>query len=139
MRHGSGMDECSADARRIRVVIIDDHEISRAACRALLQTEGLDVVADLSVGDQAIAVTEAVCPDLVIVDVTSDQPLPAVIAKLRALPHAPTVVLTSSSAGLIFREQLHGLRFVPKADICSERLLRHLHDRRSPNAAAPPA
>ena len=126
MRHGSGMDHSSADARPVRVVIIDDHEISRAACRALLHTEGLDVVADLSVGDQAIAVTEATRPDLVILDVTSEQPLPVVIAKLRALPNAPTVVLTSSSTGLVFREQLDGVRFVPKADICSERLLRYL-------------
>jgi DNA-binding NarL/FixJ family response regulator len=120
------MDQCSADARRIRVVIIDDHEISRAACRALLQTEGLDVVADLSVDERALAVTEAMCPDLVIVDVTPGQPLPVVVAELRELPHPPTVVLTSSSTGLIFRERLDGLRFVPKADICSERLLRHL-------------
>jgi len=126
------MDQCSADARRIRVVIIDDHEISRAACRALLRTEGLDVVADLSVDEHAIAVAEALCPDLVIVDVTPDQPLPVVIAELRALPHPPTVVLTSSSTGLIFREQLDGLRFVPKADMCGERLLRYLRSSTQP-------
>jgi DNA-binding NarL/FixJ family response regulator len=127
------MDQYSADARRIRVVIIDDHEIFRAACRALLQTEGLDIVADLPVDEQAIAVTEAMSPDLVIVDVTPGQPLPVVIAeRLRTLPHAPTIVLTSSSTGLICREQLAGVRFVPKADICRERLLRHLRSSTQP-------
>ena len=126
------MDQGSADGRRIRVVIIDDHEISRAACRALLRTEGIEVVSDLPVGEQAIAVTEAMRPDLVIVDVTPDRPLPVVIAELRALPHAPTVVLTSSSTSLIFRERLDGLGVLPKADICSERLLRHLRSSTQP-------
>ena len=121
------MEQHDADARPIRVVIIDDHEISRAACRALLQTEGLDVVADLPVGEQAIAATATMRPDLVIVDVTAGEPLAVVIVeRLRTLPHAPTVVLTSSSAGLSFLGQLHDLHFVPKADICRERLLRHL-------------
>lgn len=121
------MDEHSADARRTRVVIIDDHEISRAACRALVQTEGLEVVADLPVCERAIAVTETMRPHLVIVDVTPGQSLAVEIAEqLLMLPHAPTVVLTSSSTGLMFRGRLDGVRFIAKADICTERLLRHL-------------
>ena len=37
--------------RPTRVMIIDDHEISRAACRALLRAEGIDVTADLRASD----------------------------------------------------------------------------------------
>jgi DNA-binding NarL/FixJ family response regulator len=42
-----------------RIVIIDDHEISRAACRALLRTEGLDVVADLAADNQPLTAARA--------------------------------------------------------------------------------
>ena len=48
--------------RPARIMIIDDHEISRAACRALLRTEGIDVVADMAAGDQAISVAAMLVP-----------------------------------------------------------------------------
>ena len=41
-----------------RILIVDDHEISRAALRALLRTEGIDV-ADVRTGDAAITATIA--------------------------------------------------------------------------------
>jgi len=47
------------DTRPARIMIIDDHEISRAACQALLPTEGIDVVADMTAGNQAITVAAA--------------------------------------------------------------------------------
>lgn len=49
--------------------IVDQHEVSRAAIRALLQTEGLEVVADVSTGEQALALADEVSPDIVIIDV----------------------------------------------------------------------
>ena len=39
----------------LRIMIIDDHEISRAAFCALLRSEGADVVADLGAGHDAVA------------------------------------------------------------------------------------
>jgi DNA-binding NarL/FixJ family response regulator len=39
----------------LRVLLIDDHEVSRAACRALLRTEGVEIVADLPVSEDAVA------------------------------------------------------------------------------------
>ena len=53
----------------VRILIIDDHDISRAACRALLRTEGMNVVADLEARDDALAAAGALCPDVAIVDV----------------------------------------------------------------------
>ena len=53
-----------------RIMIIDDHEITRAACRALLRTEGADVIADMPAGDQALAAAAALRPDVVVVDVS---------------------------------------------------------------------
>jgi CheY-like chemotaxis protein len=44
-----------------RILIVDDHEISRAALRALLRTEGIDV-ADVGTGDAAITAAIAFHP-----------------------------------------------------------------------------
>jgi DNA-binding NarL/FixJ family response regulator len=113
---------CPADAARpTRIVIIDDHEIFRVACRALLRTEGIDVVADMAVGDQAIAAAAALRPDMVIVDVgPADDGGFGMARRLRALPGPPAVVLTSSAEPAQFGAQLNGYSYVAKADLCAQ-------------------
>lgn len=108
-----------ADSRpQARILIIDDHEISREACRALLRAEGVDVVADLAADERAVAVATALRPDLVIVDVTPGADTGFDIAgRLRRLPDPPAVVLTSSAAPASFGSRLDGYGFVAKADI----------------------
>jgi DNA-binding NarL/FixJ family response regulator len=51
------------------VLVVDNHEVSRAALRALLRTEGVEVI-DLAPGDHVIAEAYALAPDVVIVDVS---------------------------------------------------------------------
>src|SRR5215831_19347530 len=100
-----------------RILIVDDHAISRAALRALLRTEGIDV-ADVRTGDAAITATIAFRPDVVVVDVTPANPAGFRIARrLRALPDAPAVVLTSSQSRCRFGSQLGHYPFVAKADL----------------------
>ena len=53
-----------------RVIMIDDHEISRAAFIALLRAEGIDVTAGLRTTDQVITAARAHRPDAAIIDVT---------------------------------------------------------------------
>jgi DNA-binding NarL/FixJ family response regulator len=107
--------------RPARIMIIDDHEISREACRALLRTEGIDVVADVPAGEQAIAAAAALRPDVAVVDVG-----PAagagfdMVRRLRALPGPPAVVLTSSADPAEFRTRLDGHSFVAKASLCAQ-------------------
>jgi CheY-like chemotaxis protein len=60
-------------SRAARILIVDDHEISRAALRALPRTEGIDV-AGVQTGDPAITAAIAFRPDVVIVDVTPPTP-----------------------------------------------------------------
>jgi CheY-like chemotaxis protein len=113
----------SADAvggkRPTRILLVDDHEISRAALRALLRTEGLDV-ADARTGDTAITAAIAFHPDVVIVDVTPADAAGFVIAcRLQALPGAPPVVLTSSASRRQFGSQLDRHPFIAKADLCA--------------------
>ena len=81
-----------------RILIVDDHEISRAALRALLRTEGIDV-ADVRTDGAAITVMIAFHPDMAFVDMTLAGPAGFIIAcRLRALPHVPALVLTSSAS-----------------------------------------
>lgn len=112
------------DLRRVRVLLVDDHEVSRVACRALLRTEGLEVVADVSASAHALDVAEVLRPDVAIVDIGPGDPYALDLAlRLRALPSPPTVMLTSSTDPSAFGARLDGFGFVPKADICAEQIL----------------
>ena len=105
----------------LRIMIIDDHEISRAAICAMLRSEGADVVADLSAGRDALAMARALRPEVIIVDVTpaADRGF-GIARRLRALqPAPPSVVLTSSTDRAQFGAQLDGHVFIAKADISS--------------------
>ena len=105
----------------MRIMIIDDHEISRAAICALLRSEGVDVIADLSADRDALAMVQALRPEVVIVDVTPAAGTGFGIARrLRALqPSPPIVMLTSSTSRTQFGTRLHGHVFVAKADVSS--------------------
>ena len=103
----------------LRIMIIDDHEISRAAICAMLRSEGADVVADLNAGRDALAMARALRPEVIIVDVTpaADRGF-GIARRLRALQPAPSsVVLTSSTDRAQFGAQLGGHVFIAKADI----------------------
>jgi CheY-like chemotaxis protein len=109
----------------LRIVIIDDHEISRAAFRVLLRSEGVDVVADLSADRDALAMARTLRPEVVIVDVTPAADTGFAIARrLRALPAPPIVILTSSTDRTRFGAQLDGHVFIAKADIRSAAIAR---------------
>jgi CheY-like chemotaxis protein len=102
----------------IRVLLVDDHEISRAAISALLRTEGADVTG-IGTDGTAIAVAIAFRPAVAIVDVTPADATGFRIADLlRALPDGPAVVLTSSVSRHWFASRLDSYRFVAKADLC---------------------
>jgi DNA-binding NarL/FixJ family response regulator len=99
-------------------MLIDDHEIFRAACRALLRTEGMNVVADLRASDDVVAAAGVLRPDVAIVDVTPATDTGFAIARgLRALPVPPTVILTSSADRARLGPQVNTFRFLAKADI----------------------
>jgi len=108
--------------RPMRVLLVDDHEISRAAISALLRTEGADV-AGTGTGEAAIAVAIAFRPAVAVVDVTPADATGFRIADgLRALPDGPAVVLTSSVDRRRFASRLGNYRFVAKADLCVQNI-----------------
>ncbi|HKG44005.1 MAG TPA: response regulator transcription factor [Gaiellaceae bacterium] len=82
----------------MRVLIVDDHPITRAALASLLQAHGFSVAGEAADGEEAIELARRVLPDLVLLDLSMPglgglQALP----RLReAAPETEVVVLTAS-------------------------------------------
>jgi DNA-binding NarL/FixJ family response regulator len=114
------MPDRDSSSSPLRVLIVDQHEVSRAAIRALLQTEGLAVVADVSTGEEAFALAEQALPEIAIVDLGPGvRHLLEVARTLAGLPSLATVVLTSS---VPIDGSVDGFPFVAKPDICAQEL-----------------
>lgn len=104
---------------RMRILIVDEHEVYRAACGALLRTEGVEV-ADAGPGQAVIGLADSFKPEIVILDAAPPADELRVTARqLQSLPSAPAVVLTSSAGEDRIDPGLAALRFIAKADICA--------------------
>jgi DNA-binding NarL/FixJ family response regulator len=115
--------ETAGPSTPLRVVIVDAHAISRAACRALLRTEGVAVLADVDGDDASVDTVRALRPDLVIVDVSPGSPGGSEIARrIRSAPDGPHVILTACAECTPPSARLEGLSFIAKADICARSL-----------------
>ncbi len=81
-----------------RVLIVDDHPLTREALAGLLNQHGFDVVGQAGSGEEAIVRAGELAPDLVLLDLSMPEmsgleALPRVRA---AAPNAEVVVLTAS-------------------------------------------
>lgn len=89
---------CDHEPVALTLLIVDDHQGFRGFARDLLEAEGLEVVGEAADGASALAETERLDPDVVLLDVV----LPgmdgfAVCDRLAQRDrHRPAVVLTSS-------------------------------------------
>lgn len=56
---------------KIRLVLVDDHEVVRSGLRMLLENESdLNIVGEANTGGQALSLVETIKPDVVIMDIT---------------------------------------------------------------------
>ena len=81
----------------IRVVIADDHASFRSGLRALLDTAGdMAVVGEAASGDEAVAITGRLQPDVVLMDLTmpGGDGIAATERIVDGSPHVAVVVLT---------------------------------------------
>jgi CheY-like chemotaxis protein len=102
----------------LRVLIVDRHEVSRAAIRALLRTEGLEVIADVATAAEGLALADQTKPDIAIVDVDpASAHTRAAVGALTQL--AARVVLTSSTP---LQADPSEYTFIPKPEICASLL-----------------
>src|SRR5215208_3728873 len=74
-----------------RVLIADDHPLTRSALSALLAGNGFDVVGEAQDGGEAVVEARRLQPDLVLLDLSMPN-----VDGLQALPNCEVVVLTAS-------------------------------------------
>jgi DNA-binding NarL/FixJ family response regulator len=100
----------------VTVLIVDDHSSFRQSARALLETEGFDVVGEAADGASAIELAHELEPELVLLDVAlPDVSGFDVAARLAGAPSK--VILTSSRARSDYGGRVRrsgALGFVPK-------------------------
>lgn len=85
---------------RLRIVIVEDHALVRAGMRALLQKiDGIEVVADVGDGWEAVKSVQADAPDLVLMDIAMPE-LNGLDATSRIVKESPAtrVILLSMHA-----------------------------------------
>jgi DNA-binding NarL/FixJ family response regulator len=104
-----------------RVLIVDDHAGFRTQARALLESEGFEVVGEAADGEAAIAEAARLAPDVVLLDVQlPDTDGFEVAERLTAGGEVQQVVLTSSRDGSDFGSLVDrcGARgFIPKGEL----------------------
>jgi DNA-binding NarL/FixJ family response regulator len=103
------------------VLIVDDHPSFRLTARALLESEGFEVVGEAADGASAIEEAQRLKPDVLLLDVQlPDMDGFAVAEELCRNGWSPAVVLTSSRDLSDFGSLVRtcGARgFVPKAEL----------------------
>jgi DNA-binding NarL/FixJ family response regulator len=106
---------------RRRVLVVDDHPSFRRCVRALLSSEGFEVVGEAEDGESALALTAELSPDLVLLDIQ----LPdisgfEVVSRLHEKDPKLAIVLVSSRDRSAYGSSLgtSGARgFITKADL----------------------
>ena len=136
-RHLAGMPRPRDPDGRPRVLIIDQHEIYRCACAALLRTEGLHVV-EAAPADDIFGLARALEPDVVLIDAAPPpERLRHTVRQLKSLPSAPTVVFISSAGPDELDSCVARGLFISKGDVCARELVRaFLDDSGNPDTPA---
>jgi DNA-binding NarL/FixJ family response regulator len=113
-----------------RVLVVDDHAGFRTCARALLESEGFDVVGEAADGESAVARAAEVGPDLVLLDIQlPDSDGFTVAEQLLAVDPQLRIVLVSSRDQASYGpriEQSGAVGFVSKGDLSGVALARVL-------------
>jgi two-component system nitrate/nitrite response regulator NarL len=108
------------------ILIVDDHAAFRRQARALLESEGLDIVAEASDGRSAMDAVRDLAPEIVVLDVgLPDIDGFAVADALAAQPAPPRVVLISSRDAATYAKRIassSAVGFIQKDDLSAATL-----------------
>ena len=88
----------AADKGFMRILLVDDHPITRAALSSLLEGHGFTVAGEAADGEEAIELARRLLPDLVLLDLSMPglDGLSALPRIREAAPETEVVVLTAS-------------------------------------------
>ena len=116
----------------VRVLLADDHPVYRLGLRALLEsTAGFDVVGEAASGEEAVAASQELDPDVVVMDLRMPglDGIEATRALLKVQPDAAVLVLTYSDEDQSLLDAvLVGARGYVLKDAGKEAILRAIHD-----------
>lgn len=105
------------------VVIVDDQASFRAVARALLESDGFEVIGEAADGAEGLSTVRALNPDIVLLDVRlPDQSGTQVARALREEPGSATVVLTSTADYDFAVAECGAAAFIPKARLSGSSL-----------------
>jgi YesN/AraC family two-component response regulator len=86
------------ESRGLKVVIVDDYDMTRTLLRIILRGERFNIVGEAIDGEQGIEMCKKFQPDIVLLDVV----MPKMngieaLKKIRALEHQPMVLMVTSA------------------------------------------
>jgi DNA-binding NarL/FixJ family response regulator len=112
---------CHDQVMRKTVLIVDDHDGFRGSARALLESEGFEVVGTCANGASALAAVERLHPEVVLLDVQlPDLDGFEVAERLATVTHPPSVVLVSSREAGVYGPRVEAAAacgFLPKGEL----------------------
>jgi DNA-binding NarL/FixJ family response regulator len=116
-----------AGPRRLRVMLVDDHALVRAAIRQALEAPDMEIVAEAATAEEALSIARDAAPDVLLADI--DLPgmdgLRLVRELASRLPETAIVMLTVSTSDRdVLDAMRHGARGYLTKDLSPEALLR---------------
>lgn len=80
----------------LRILVAEDHQLVSDGVVALLKADGLEVVGEAANGQEAVALAEKLCPDVVVMDVSMPllNGIDATRAIRRSLPDTRSILVT---------------------------------------------
>ena len=112
--------------RPIRIVLADDHPVVRIGVRNMLgEKDGFEVVGEASDGDEAIAQTQKLEPDILLLDVQMPR-LPGLEAMRSIMTGTPTVKILLLTSTITTQQIIEALQIGARGIVLKDALAGHL-------------
>jgi len=112
--------------RPIRIVLADDHPVVRIGVRNMLgEQDGFEVVGEASDGDEAVAQTLKLQPDILLLDVQMPR-LPGIEAMRTIMTGTPTVKILLLTSTITTQQIIEALQIGARGIVLKDALAGHL-------------